>query len=273
MSPCHRLLSTCGIFLCLLATWPTNCLAFDDEAERQDSGGAERILQMFVEDFRADRFAAMPRTFGINVPGHGQWTVDVAGKKTGDQWGVSLRKGLPSEATFVYRVEFETLRAIDAGKMNAMTAQGKAFKDDYTPMSVTHMKGYEPTLAEVGEINPFSFHFWTRGFPEKIPFRSIRTRKAHGSQFGIFYYQPGFRSGWYRVMPGDRVHDGPRERAMPFPMLAVATKGTTEGEIDGVRISLSAGNAVFIPPHAEHRWWNAGEEPSEAIVLMFGEGA
>ncbi|MEM9410243.1 MAG: cupin domain-containing protein [Planctomycetota bacterium] len=60
---------------------------------------------------------------------------------------------------------------------------------------------------------------------------------------------------------------------MPFPMLAIATKGTTEGEIDGKRISLSEGHAVFIPPNAEHRWWNASEQTSEAIVIMFGNGA
>ncbi|MEO1529701.1 MAG: hypothetical protein AAFX06_30130 [Planctomycetota bacterium] len=211
---------------------------------QQDTKPVEEVLRSFVDSFRSDRFASTERSFAIRVPGHGEWTVEVEGVKQDGQWRVTLRSGMPGRPTFGYRIEPETLLAIDAGTINAMTAQGKAFADDSTPMSIFHMEGYQPTLADVGDINPFSFHFWTRGFPETISFRETTTRKGHGSNFGVFYYEPGLRTGWYRVLPGERVHDGPREKAMPFHMLAIATDGTTEGEIDGVPVSLSAGNAV-----------------------------
>lgn len=245
----------------------------DTTASEVRTRSVEEVLQSYVESFRSDRFASTERSFAIQVPGHGDWTVHVNGVKQGSEWHVTLRRGMPEKPTFGYRIEPETLFAIESGTINAMTAQGKSFAADYTPMSVFHMEGYQPTLAEVGSINPLSFHFWTRGFPETIKFRGTATRKGHGSNFGVFYYQHGLRTGWYRVLPGERVHDGPREKAMPFPILAIATEGTTEGEIDGVPVSLSAGNAVFIPANAQHSWWNDSDQPAEAIIIMFGEGA
>lgn len=56
-------------------------------------------------------------------------------------------------------------------------------------------------------------------------------------------------------------------------MLIVAIKGTTEGEVDGNRVSLSEGNTIFIPPNVMHKWWNETGEATEAILIMFGEGA
>ncbi|MEM7227534.1 MAG: cupin domain-containing protein [Planctomycetota bacterium] len=75
------------------------------------------------------------------------------------------------------------------------------------------------------------------------------------------------------VEPGERVRDSAQEMAAPFPMLVVATKGTTEGEVDGARVSLPAGNTVFIPANVAHKWWNDTDEATEAILIMFGEGA
>jgi quercetin dioxygenase-like cupin family protein len=49
--------------------------------------------------------------------------------------------------------------------------------------------------------------------------------------------------------------------------------GTAEGELGGTRVSLPAGNAVFVPASVDHRWWNETDKPAEAIIVMFGEGA
>ncbi|MEM7104926.1 MAG: cupin domain-containing protein [Bacteroidota bacterium] len=231
------------------------------------------IIQSYVNDYTLDRFASDPMTFGIDVPDHGQWTVEVTGKETETGWEVNLLEGLPEQPTFVYNIEYETLLAINDGKINALTAQGKAFAGDYTPMSVNHMEGYEPSMEEYGKINPFSFHFWTRGFPEIVPFGEGMTRRAHGSNFTVFYYQPGLRTAWYRVLPEERVRDDAREQAAPFPMLIIAIEGTTEGEVDGKRVTLSKGNTIFIPPFVSHKWWNETDEATEAILVMFGDGA
>ena len=234
---------------------------------------ATEIIESYVQDFRNDRYAATPMTFGIEVPEHGQWTVNVTGQKNDKGWEVLLSEGLPANPTFTYGIEFGTLEAIDNGILNALTAQGKAFAGDYTPMNVNMMEGYQPTMEEYANINPFSFHFWTRGYPELIPFGEGTTRKAHGSNFTVFYYETGLRTAWYRVLPEERVRDDAREQAAPFPMLIVAIKGTTEGEVDGQRISLSEGNTIFIPPNVMHKWWNETDQATEAILIMFGEGA
>jgi mannose-6-phosphate isomerase-like protein (cupin superfamily) len=165
------------------------------------------------------------------------------------------------------------LKAIYEGKINALTAQGKGFAGDYTPMSIKQMEDFEPSIEENAKINPFSFHFWTRGFPEIIPFSEGMTRKAHGSNFTVFYYETGLRTAWYRVLPEERVRDDAREQAAPFPMLIIAIEGTTEGEVDGQRVSLSKGNTIFIPAGVAHRWWNETNEATEAILIMFGKGA
>lgn len=244
---------------------------------QNDSSEAEldvlSIIETYVKDFKKDRFANNPMTFGVEVPDFGSWTVVVTGTAIDQGWEVNLKSGLPSEPTFVYKIEPETLKAIHEGKINALTAQGKAFAGDYTPMSISMMEGYEPNMEEYGKINPFSFHFWTRGYPEIIPFGEGMTRRAHGSNFTVFYYEPGIRTAWYRVLPEERVRDDAREQAAPFPMLIVAIKGTTEGEVDGNRVSLSEGNTIFIPPNVMHKWWNETGEATEAILIMFGEGA
>ncbi len=243
-----------------------------DQLETPAIGAAE-IIKSYVADYRQDRFAAEAMMFGIEVPEHGQWTVKVTGQKIEDSWEVILTEGLPTEGTFIYKIEYPTLEAIHKGELNALTAQGKAFAGDYTPMSVSMMEGYEPSQEEYDRINPFSFHFWTRGFPEVIPFREDMTRRAHGSNFVVFYYEKGLRTAWYKVLPQEKVRHDPREQAMPFPIMIVAIKGTTEGEVDGKRVSLSEGNTMFIPPFVQHKWWNETDEPTEAILIMFGEGA
>lgn len=234
---------------------------------------AAAIIKSYVEDYKSDQYAADPMLFGIEVPEQGRWTVRITGKQIEEQWEVLLTEGFPTEQTFIYKIEYATLQAIYQGNLNALTAQGKAFSGDYTPMSISYMEGYEPTAEEYDKINPFSFHFWTKGFPEFIPFGEGLTRRAHGSNFVVFYYEKGLRTAWYRVLPEEKVRHDPREQAMPFPIMVVAIKGTTEGEVDGKRVSLPAGNTIFIPPNVQHKWWNETDEPTEAILIMFGEGA
>lgn len=241
------------------------------QASMEAPRGVSDILRSYVDDFRCDRFAGEPMVFGVVIPDKGKWHVRVTGKKSGDIWGVELGEGLPEKPTFVYRIEEATLRGIDRGELNALTAQGKAWAGDYTPMSITFMEGFEPSMEAYAAINPFSFHFWTRGFPEIIPYGEGLTRRAHGSNFVVFYYETGIRTAWYRVLPGERVRDG--DPAAPFPMLVIATRGTTRGKVDGVPVTISGGEAVFIPANAEHVWWNDADVAAEAVLIMFGDGA
>ena len=239
----------------------------------QNANRVSKIIASYVEDYQKDRYASEAMYFGVDIPNHGSWNIHVTGKKVKNHWEVILKKGLPETPTFVYKIEYKTLLAIDQGKINALTAQGKGFTGDYTPMSISLMDNYKPSAKEYGKINPFSFHFWTRGFPEIIPFGEGMTRKAHGSNFTVLYYETGLRTAWYRVLPGEKVRDDAREQAAPFPMMIVSIKGKVEGIIGGKRISLSGGNTVFIPANVSHKWWNETKEPAEAILIMFGKGA
>jgi hypothetical protein len=232
-----------------------------------------QIIESYVQDFRSDHFAAEPMLFGIKVPEKGEWHVRVTGEKSDDGWGVELAEGPAPSPTFVYRIEEETLRMLDRGDLNPITAQGKAFSTDYAPMDVIDMEGWEPSPEESAAVNPFSFHFWTRGFPEVIPFGPGMTRKAHGSPIVGLYYETGLRTAYSRIDPGGRVRDDPREMAMPFLILIVVVAGTAEGEVDGHRVTLTEDNAVFVPPHATHLWRNDTDETAGAVLIMFGEGA
>jgi|GEM_PF-549347 len=235
----------------------------------------ETIIKSFVDDYKSDRHATKARIVGIEVPEvNGKWTITVTGKEIeSKKWEVFMSEGLPKEPTYIYRAEAGILKAIDEGKINAMTAQVKAFSSDYTPLDTYEMEGFIPTEDDNGEMNTFSFHFWTKGFPEVIPFRLSASRKAHGGNASIFYYQKGLRSGWMSLEPGDRVRDDAREQAAPFPMMGVVIKGTSKGIVDGVPVTVSEGNTVFIPANVNHKWWNESEEPCELILIMFGEGA
>ena len=235
----------------------------------------EQILISYVEDYKTDRHATEKRVIGITVPEvDGEWTITATGKEIGNRkWEVLLAEGLPKEPAYVYRAEVRALRAIYKGEMNAMTAQMKAFSSDYAPLDTEEINGFQPTEEEDGALNAFSFHFWTKGFPEVIPFRPSATRKAHGAGGTIFYYEKGLRTGWLNMVPGDRVREDAREQAMPFPMMGVMIKGTAKGIVDGAPITISEGNTVFIPANVHHKWWNESEENVELILIMFGEGA
>ena len=243
-------------------------------SEPQDGAGrsSEQVLESYVEDFRWDGAATTARSFGVRVDGEGggTWTVAVRGAQSADgKWGVDLAKGAPQKATFVYTVDAATLAAIDAGRLNALTAQGKASSGDVSPMDVEWMDG-----AAKFDVNPFSFHFWTRGLPEKVPFGSDMTRKVHGADNVAFYYEEGIRTIWSKLDNGDRVNNGPGQpMVVPFPVMVFAIAGRSLGTVGGKPVEAKAGEMVFIPPMTPYEWWNDDDEPAEAILVMFGDGA
>lgn len=254
---------------------PVSLLEGLAESSNAPKDEIETILQSFVDDYQSDRHAANARIVGVEVPEvNGTWTITITGKEVAaKQWEVLLSDGLPTAPTYVYRAEAGILKAIHAGQVNAMTAQVKAFSSDYAPLDTYEMEGFDPTEEDNGAMNAFSFHFWTKGFPEVIPFRPSSSRKAHGGNASIFYYEKGLRSGWMSLEPGDRVRDDAREQAAPFPMMGVVIKGTSKGIVDGVPVTVSEGNTVFIPANVHHKWWNESDETCELILIMFGKGA
>lgn len=237
---------------------------------------AEDILRSYVTDFRSDPAAAEPMTFGIRITGEGggDWQVAVAGEKEEDErYRVEMRTGLPQEPSVLYALDLPTLLKIDGGEINALTAMGKARASDKTPMDIEFMDGFQPDGSFFARFIPFTFHFWTRGFPETVAFGKEHSREVHGASMVVFYYQKGLRSAWGQIDKGQYVNKDPKDQSNPFPTMIIGIRGKAVAKIGGEEITLTAGRMIFIPSGVSHEAWNPYDEPAEFILLMFGEGA
>lgn len=235
-------------------------------AAKAGTDEVEAVLETYVADYAGD-VTRWDQTFGIEVAGD-WWTVTVAGDDA------SLTRGQPSEPTYYYTItEEETLHAIDRGDFSMLTGMVKAFSTDVTPTDLETMEGFEPGPTFMTQVIPQVFHFWNRGLPEIVPYSEEQTLPSHGAHVVVLYYQPGFRSGWGYVAPGEHANEDPRSRTNPFPSLVVALEGSVTARIDGEDSTFSEGNFMLIPPGISHEFINEGTENFQFLLLMFGEGA
>ena len=240
------------------------------------SRSVAEILGSFVDDFRNDPAAASKTVFGVSVKGAAEtdWRVVVSGRKDASgRYEVELQKGLPPEPAFVYVTDAATLDKIDRGEINALTAMGKARESDPAPMDISFTPGFQPTEDFLTAFLPLSFHFWTRGFPEIVPFGPSASREVHGANMVVLYYQKGLRSAWGQIRKGQRVNADPRDQVNPFPSMFIGLRGRAVVKVGGIEKALEPGRMVFIPPGTAHEAWNPYDEPAECIILMFGDGA
>ncbi len=228
-------------------------------------------LERFARDYAADPSLTTPVNFGISVDGQ-MWSVTATPANAGKPAGVRLVKGKPAKPTFYYAMSAATLVRLDEGSLNALTAAGKARESDKADLEFEVMPGFDGTLDN-GKLISVLFHFFTRGLPETIAFSSDRARAVHGAHAVVFYYQPGLRSAWLELRPGDHANADPKDQTNPFPSLFIVTKGHSQARIGGRKLVLEAGRAVLIPAGTAHEFWNDGDESAEGILIMFGEGA
>jgi mannose-6-phosphate isomerase-like protein (cupin superfamily) len=226
----------------------------------------EAVLQSYVDDYASD-VTRFDGTFGVEVAGN-WWAVTVAGDET------TLTRGAPAEPTYYITItEEETLHRVDRGELNMFTAMAKAFSSDVTPADMETMDGFQPGPDFMTTAIPQIFHFWTRGFPEIVPFSEDRALPTHGAHTVIIYYQPGFRSGWGYLAPGEHANEDPRSRTNPFPSLFIALEGTITARIDGVDHLFEAGSFMIVPPDVSNEFLNETDENAHFLLFMFGEGA
>jgi len=236
-----------------------------------DRKAVTTILERFAVDYQEDPSIA-DVGFGIEV--EGEWWNVTATPGAGDVPArVVLKEGAPAEPTFYFTLDSETLGKLDRKEMNAETAMVKAFSTDPSPMDIEVMEGFQPSPDFVGVALPTTFHFWTRGLPEVIPFGESYTRFTHGADATVFYYQPGFRSGWGSLKKGQHANEDPKSQTNPFPSLFIVTRGLGTGLIGGKEIEMKAGEAILIPAEISHEFWNDNDAPMEFVLLMFGDGA
>lgn len=265
-----------GALLALAATsWNSDENAAPSAQEPTRS--VEEILESYVEDFRFDPFANTPVHFGIRVKDapRPDWNVIVYGREEGaEEAEIELYEGPPDEPTFIFVTDLETLGKLDRGQWNALTASGKAWSTDFAPLDTVNMPGFEPPPELLARLAPLTFHFWTRGFPEIIPFgRPELTRSLHGADGTLFYYQPGIRLGAAFMQKGQHVNEDPQMRTNPFPSAFIMISGEGQARIGGRQITLRGGQMVYVGPGVTHEFWNEKDEPAQAVLVMFGEGA
>jgi len=246
------------------------CVTAPDTAA---AGDTRQILQRYVDDYRGDPML-QDATFGIRIGDSERWYV-VATRGTGDAPpSVTLHEGDPDAPTWYFQLEdAELLSKFDRGELAAGTSMAKAFTSDYAPMDVDAMDGFQPDESFMSVLMGTIFHFWSRGIPEVTRFNADVTRFTHGTDLVVLHYQPGLRSAWFSIKPGQHVNADERSRTNPFPSLVIVTRGKGMAKIGGKDTEIAEGQSIFIPPEVSHEFTNPSETPVEGILLMFGEGA
>jgi len=251
------------VFLCFCLQ---TSLAFSQQKD------VRTILEGYAEDYQTDVTLNKDVTFAIKVDDT-FWHVIAKAKTETSEANVTVNEGKPETPSFYFYTDLETLNKINKGEMNALTASAKAFESDFAPFDVDVMEGFQPDETFMSTLFSVYFHFWTKGLPERIPFGLDFTRFTHGAQASIFYYQPGFRSGYVAIKKGQHANKDEKSKTNPFPTLLIAIKGEGKMIINGEESNFSAGEAILIPAGVTHEFLNENEDPLECILLMFGEGA
>tara|TARA_R110002073_G_scaffold43462_3_gene121009 strand:- start:4422 stop:5192 length:771 start_codon:yes stop_codon:yes gene_type:complete len=231
-------------------------------AQDNDTGA---ILDRFAADYLQDFTFNQSVEFGVLVDGDDWWTVSM----DHDAGSYTVTQAQPQTPTLYFPATSEVLALVDRGEMTALTAMVKAFSTDVSPMDMDLMEGaaFDPGMLAQ------TFHFWTRGNPEIINFNDLQTRFVHGGNAAVFYYQPGFRSGFGYVMPGQHVNEDERSRTNEFETLIIFLEGRATARLNGVDQEVHGGQAIFIPAGMTHEFLNPYDEPAQFLLFMFGEGA
>jgi len=232
-----------------------------------------QLLREFTVDYANDVTFKKAATFGIKIADDFYTVKAVPASETVPS-AVDVEPGEPAEPTFYYTLDDSAhLKKLASGEFNALTLMAKAFSTDVTPMDIEMQDGFQPPEDFMGTLLPLTFHFWTKGQPAIIPYGPDNTRKTHGTNAGIFYYQPGFRSGWFNIEPGDHVNEDKNSRSNPFPSMFILIKGEVTTRIDGKDSQFTEGNAMVIPAGVTHEFFNRGTKPAFGFLFMIGEGA
>jgi len=230
------------------------------------------ILERFSFDYQSDPMFTENQSFGVEVD-KVMWSVELIKASDKGTSQMTVQKGNPKQPSFYYVTNMRTLKQLDRGEINALTAGVKAFSTDYAPLDIEAMEGFQPSEEFVGKVLSFTFHFWTKGMPEIVPFGQHYTRGTHGAQASIFYYDTGLRTGYGYLHPGQHANEHPLSKTNPFSSMIILIKGKVTARLNDVDYEISAGNAFFIPPGMTHEVLNPNDEPAEFILLMFGDGA
>jgi mannose-6-phosphate isomerase-like protein (cupin superfamily) len=184
---------------------------------------------------------------------------------------VALYAGPARDARFTLKMSPETLRRIYERELTALTAAGRARMSDPAPLDIELPAGTGFTQEVQAEIYAFLQHFFNPTWPEVIPLGEEHARVVHDAHAIPLFYHPGSRSAWYQVNPGEHVNE-PGDKNT-FPQAFIFIKGEGRATIGDTTLDVRAGEAVYVPPGADHIIRNESDGPLEMIFLAWGAGA
>ncbi|MDH3746329.1 MAG: cupin domain-containing protein [Acidobacteriota bacterium] len=239
-------------------------------ADLVEESSVQGMLQRWVDDFAHDPTLAAPLAFGVLI-GEEWWNITAEPGEDGRAHRVALGEGSPETPSFYFKTDTHTLASMDSGEMTPGTALSGSRAERL--MSVDAMEGFAPGPGEMATIFRTAFHFWKRGNPEIFRFGEMATLPRHGAEVGILFYQPGFRSAWVNLGPGQHANAEEEDKTNPFPSMLIWIDGRGKAKIGGREVDIEGGEAVMIPAGVAHEFWNPFEEPFRGFMLAFGEGA
>lgn len=272
-----------GFLTCLLAAMLIVCSApvsrepdmtVPPQAETRDNSAddARTILGRYAEAWRGkEEMPSLKDTisvaFWISGEGGGEHTVVLA-----PQGPAEVVDGIAENHAGGFRTDIGTLRRLDRGEINALTAMGRAKWSDPADMDpVFPQGGLTPELQALHL--PLAFHFWNRDRPETVRFGEGTSRFVHGGNATIFFYDRGLRTAWYQLKEGMHVNAELSDQVNPFPSLFIVIRGSFSARLDGEEQRLSEGIAVHVPAGMPHEFWAGPGDYGEVIMICWGDGA
>lgn len=241
--------------------------------DRPDEGATAReILKRYAEAWRGkeemELHGPTVLAFWVEGEGGGEYHITLSPDGPGH-----LGEGALVDYAFGFATDMETLRRLDRGEWNALTAMGQARGTDPIPLVPRTPEEFEWTPEDRAYFLPLLFHFWNREWPERVLFGEGTTREVHGGNAVVLYYAGGLRSAWYQVKPGMHINADPANQTNEFDTLVICTRGAVMSKLGGVERLLSEGEAVFVPAGRTHEFWAEEGQYGEFVIVMFGEGA
>ena len=187
--------------------------------------------------------------------------------------GGALRADEPDSYDWGFETDLETLRRLDAGTLNALTAMGQARASDPIPMDVSMPDDFTADADVRSYYIPLTIHFWNREWPETIRFGEAYSRAIHGANATVLVYDEGLRTAWYQLKSGMHINSDPADQTNDFETAIIVTEGRFRGKIAGDEHIFVAGETVLIPAGTTHEFYASGDEYGEFIILMWDEGA
>lgn len=240
--------------------------------ETLSSEEKETILRNFVDDFAMDPFAR-EMLFGFKVD-EDKWHMRIE-KDSSGKLSSSLANGFPNTPILYWEMDSKTLSWLNSG-LNGETATARAQANDPFPLRTRVTEGF-PRYAINNELNDFleglRLHFWTKGLPETFILSKDVARISHDAYVVGLVYTEGLRTMWFQVDPGQHVNKDPIDQKNPSHSLVIVTKGKYMAKIDGKEVLFEEGHSYLIPAEISHEFWNPFENPTQGVLIMYGEGA